>query len=139
MPVRNRITLFFTLLVWGILTLVCASVYYFSYTNRIKDIQTRLANRAITTGRLLSQGGIFDQALIRKIDASTSVAMRDKIVEAYDNSNPRIYWYSDSTAYTIRVDTTVLGKARVSKESIYFKQGARDAIAYYYNDDSACF
>ena len=139
MPVRNRITLLFTLLVVGILTLVCSSVYYFSYTNRIKDIQTRLANRAITTGRLLSQGGIFDQALIRKIDASTSVAMRDKIVEAYDNSNHRIYWYSDSTADTVRVDTTVLGKARASKESIYFKQAARDAIAYYYNDDSSCF
>jgi two-component system sensor histidine kinase ArlS len=66
MPVKIRITLLFTLLVWAILTLVCLSVYYFSYTNRIKDIQTRLANRAITTGRLLSQGGIFDQALIRR-------------------------------------------------------------------------
>jgi len=139
MPVRNRITLLFTLLVVGILTLVCSSVYYFSYTNRIKDIQTRLANRAITTGRLLSQGGIFDQALIRKIDASTSVAMRDKIVEAYDNNDHRIYWYSDSAVDTLRVDTMVLGKARASKESIYFKQGVNDAIAYYYNDDSSCF
>src|SRR5579863_10667012 len=111
MPVKIRITLLFTLLVWAILTLVCGSVYYFSYTNRIKDIQTRLANRAITTGRLLSQGSIFDKALIRKIDASTSVAMRDKVVEAYDNYNHRIYWYSDSTTDTVRVDTTVLGKA----------------------------
>ena len=48
MPVKLRITLLFTLLVVAILTLVCASVYYFSYTNRIKDIQTRLANRAIS-------------------------------------------------------------------------------------------
>ncbi|HWB91584.1 MAG TPA: HAMP domain-containing sensor histidine kinase [Puia sp.] len=139
MPVRNRITLLFTLLVVGILSLVCSSVYYFSYTNRIKDIQTRLANRAITTGRLLSQGGIFDRALIRKIDSSTSVAMRDKIVEAYDSYNHRVYWYSDSTADTMHIDTTVLGKARKSKESVYFKQDAKDAIAYYYNDDSSCF
>ena len=138
MPVRNRITLLFTLLVVGILTLVCTSVYYFSYTNRIKDIQTRLANRAITTGRLLSQGGIFDRALIRKIDSSTSVAMRDKIVEAYDNYNHRIYLYSDS-ADTLHIDTTVLVKARNSKESIYFREAAKDAIAYYYNDDSSCF
>src|ERR1700744_2587904 len=139
MPVRSRITLLFTLLVVGILTLVCSSVYYFSYTNRIKDIQTRLANRAITTGRLLSQGGIFDQALIRKIDASTSVAMKDKIVEAYDNSNHRIYWYADSTVDTMHLDTAILGRARLSKESIYFKQGSKDAIAYYYNDGDACF
>src|SRR5215469_11669432 len=96
MPVKIRITLLFTLLVWAILTLVCVSVYYFSYTNRIKDMQTRLANRAITTGQLLSRTGVFDQALIRKIDSSTGVgAMSDKVVEAYDAADQRIYWYSD--------------------------------------------
>src|SRR5690242_9652029 len=95
MPVKVRITLLFTLLVVGILTLVCASVYYFSYVNRIQDIQSRLINRAITTGRLLSQGGVFDQELIRKIDASTSLAMKDKVVEAYDLSGRMIYRYSD--------------------------------------------
>jgi signal transduction histidine kinase len=139
MPVKIRITLLFTLLVWGILTLVCASVYYFSYTNRIKDIQTRLANRAITTGRLLGQGGVFDQALIRKIDASTSVAMKDKIVEAYDAFDKRIYWYSDNTADTIRTNRAVIDRARVEKSPIYFKQGAKDAIAFYYRDENASF
>jgi signal transduction histidine kinase len=140
MPVKFRITLLFTLLVWGILTLVCASVYYFSYTNRIKDIQTRLANRAITTGRLLSQGGIFDQALIRKIDASTSVAMRDKVVEAYDASDKRIYWYSDSISDTIRTDRHVIDHARSERNaSFYFRTGEKDAIAYYYYDENASF
>ena len=139
MPVRNRITLLFTLLVVGILSLVCSSVYYFSYTNRIKDIQTRLANRAITTGRLLSQGGIFDQALIRKIDASTSVAMKGKVVEAYDAFDKRIYWYSDTIADTIRTDRHVIDQARAEKSPVYFRQGNKDAIAYYYLDENACF
>src|SRR5580692_7085389 len=139
MPVKIRITLLFTLLVWAILTLVCGSVYYFSYTNRIKDIQTRLANRAITTGRLLGQGGIFDQALIRKIDASTSVAMKDKVVEAYDGFDKRIYWYSDAIADTIRTDRAVIDRARAEKSPIYFKQGAKDAIAFYYQDENASF
>src|SRR5579871_5876664 len=120
MPVKIRITLLFTLLVWAILTLVCASVYYFSYTNRIKDIQTRLANRAITTGRLLSQGGVFDQALIRKIDASTSLAMKDKVVEAYDTAGRRIYWYSDSSGDTLQTDRSILDKARKSTDRIYY-------------------
>jgi signal transduction histidine kinase len=139
MPVKIRITLLFTLLVWAILTLVCSSVYYFSYTNRIKDIQTRLANRAITTGRLLSQGGIFDQALIRKIDASTSVAMKDKVVEAYDAFDKRIYWYSDIVADTIRTDRPIIDRARAEKSPVYFRQGDKDAIAYYYLDENACF
>jgi signal transduction histidine kinase len=139
MPVKIRITLLFTLLVWAILTLVCSSVYYFSYTNRIKDIQNRLANRAITTGRLLSQGGIFDQALIRKIDASTSVSMKDKVVEAYDAFDKRIYWYSDTVADTIRTDRHVIDQARAEKSPVYFRQGNKDAIAYYYLDENACF
>jgi signal transduction histidine kinase len=134
MPVRTRITLLFTLLVVGILSLVCASVYYFSYTNRIKDIQTRLANRAITTGRLLSQTTIFDQSLIRQIDASTSLAMKEKTVEAYDKADNRVYRYSDSQEDTLQTNSSILQKARKSKESIYFTQGNRDAIAYYYND-----
>lgn len=139
MPVKIRITLLFTLLVWAILTLVCSSVYYFSYTNRIKDIQSRLANRAITTGRLLSQGGIFDQALIRKIDASTSVAMKDKVVEAYDTFDKRIYWYSDTVTDTIRTDRHVIDQARAEKSPVYFRLGNKDAIAYYYLDENACF
>ena len=139
MPVKIRITFLFTLLVWGILTLVCASVYYFSYTNRIKDIQTRLANRAITTGRLLGQRGVFDQVLIRKIDASTSVAMKEKVVEAYDSFDKRIYWYSENTADTIRTNLDVIDRARIEKSPIYFKQGTKDAIAFYYRDENASF
>ncbi len=137
MPVKIRITLLFTLLVLSILTLVCGSVYYFSYTNRIKDIQTRLINRAITTGRLLGQGGVFDRKLIRKIDASTSVAMKDKVIEAYDSFDKMIYWYSDSPADSIRTDISVIDRVRREKSArIYFTQGSKDAIAYYYTDEN---
>jgi signal transduction histidine kinase len=139
MPVKIRITLLFTLLAWAILTLVCGSVYYFSYTNRITDMQTRLANRAITTGRLLSQGNVFDRSLIRNIDSSTSVAMRDKVVEAYDAADRRIYWYSDNVADTIRTDRVVIDRARAEKSPIYFKEAGKDAIAFYYLDENASF
>ncbi len=135
MPVKIRITVLFTLLVVGILTLVCGSVYYFSYTNRISDIRTRLTNRAITTGRLLSQGGVFDQALIRKIDASTSMAMRDKVVEAYDGVDKKVYSYSDDPADTLLTDRAVIDGARNSGQ-LYFRQGGRDAIALYYKDEA---
>ncbi|HEX9514049.1 MAG TPA: HAMP domain-containing sensor histidine kinase [Puia sp.] len=135
MPVRTRITLLFTLLVLGILTLVCASVYYFSFTNRIRDMQIRLTNRAITTGRLLGQGGLSDQKLIRKIDSSTSVAMKDKVEEAYDSRDQRVYWYSDKPSDSISVSKGVLDKARLG-EKIYFTTRDKDVIAWYYKDDN---
>jgi two-component system sensor histidine kinase ArlS len=139
MPVKIRITLLFTLLAWAILTLVCGSVYYFSYTNRIKDIQTRLANRAITTGRLLSQTGVFDQAQIRKIDSSTAVAMQNKVVEAYDGADRRVYWYSDKPADTIRTNKSVIDRARADKSPIFFSEGPKDAVAFDYSDENASF
>jgi signal transduction histidine kinase len=135
MPVKVRITLYFALLVLGILTLVCASVYYFSYTNRIQDIQVRLTNRAITTGRLLSQTGVFDQKLIRRIDASTSLAMKDKVVEAYDLTGRMIYRYSDDPADSIPVDSVALARAR-QRGNTYFVRGNKDVVAYYFKGDS---
>jgi len=135
MPVKIRITLLFTLLVVGILTLVCGSVYYFSYTNRIADIRTRLTNRAITTGRLLSQGGVFDQALLRKIDASTSMAMQDKVMEAYDGADRKVYWYSDGPEDTLSVVKEVIERVRKASDGVlYFTQGRRDAVGVDYKD-----
>ncbi|HEY4207711.1 MAG TPA: HAMP domain-containing sensor histidine kinase [Puia sp.] len=133
MPVKVRITLLFSLLVLGILTLVCASVYYFSYTNRIQDVQLRLKNRAITTGRLLSQSGVFDQKLIRRIDEATSLAMKDKVVEAYDRGGRMIYRYCDNPSDSILVDSETLVRAR-QRGNIYFVRGNKDAVAYYYKD-----
>ena len=118
MPVKVRITLLFSLLVLGILTLVCASVYYFSYTNRIQDIQLRLTNRAITTGRLLSQTGVFDQKLIRRIDESTSLAMKDKVVEAYDLRGRMIYRYCDNPSDSILVDSEALVRAQIGRAHV---------------------
>ncbi len=140
MPVKIRITLLFTLLVVGILSLVCGSAYYFSYTNRIKDIQTRLTNRAITTGRLLSQGGIVDQAFIRKIDASTSVAMKEKVVQVYDEQGRRIYWSTDYATDTPHIDRAILVQARQEKTPpYYFTLNDKDAIAYTYKDEHVSY
>jgi signal transduction histidine kinase len=140
MRVKVRIAILFTLLVVTILTLVCGSVYYFSYANRIKDIRIRLTNRAITTGRLLSLNGTFDPALVRKIDSSTSLAMKDKVIEAYDTADHRIYWYSDIEADTLTTDRSIIHKAeRSPDDGIYFTQGKKDAVAYYYHDTDNSF
>lgn len=138
MPVKYRITILFSLLVFVILALVCGSVYYFSYENRIKDIKTRLANRAITTGRLLSQTGVFDLNLIRRIDASTTVSLKSKVVEAYDYLNNKIYWYSDNPRDTISVTTDIFDEAR-KNGTRYFTVKDKDAVAYHYTGQQNSF
>ena len=133
MPVKYRITGLFTLLVLVILGMVCISVYYFSYINRIKDIQTRLTNRGTTTGRLLSQTGVFDLKLIQRIDASTTVALKNKIVEAFDLSNHKIYRYSDQEKDTIPEPVEMMEEARKFGKG-YAMIGNKDVVVLHYTD-----
>ena len=133
MPVKYRITGLFTMLVLVILGMVCISVYYFSYFNRIKDIKRRLTNRAITTGRLLSQTGVFDLKLIQRIDASTTVALKNKIVEAFDLSNNKIYRYSDLETEAISVPAAITDEARKDGNS-YVMIDDRDVVVLHYTD-----
>lgn len=136
MPVRVRITLIFSLLVFIILAIVCSGIYYFSYQTRINNIKSRLVNRAITTARLLSQREIFDRELIKRIDSSTTLSYKNKTVQAYNYQNKRIYLYSDNPSDTLRIDLKKLDNARVSG-SVYYTEGIKEVIAYHYTDNNS--
>lgn len=135
MPVRLRITFVFTLLVFVLLSLVCAAVYYVSYNNRLANVQTRLINRAITTARLLKQSEVFDRELIQRIDAATTISLKDKTVQAYDYRNKRVYRYSDIPNDTLHVDEKTLDEARI-KEKVFFEQDGKEAVALHYTDST---
>ena len=136
MPVRLRITFVFALLVFIILSIVCSGIYYFSYTSRVDAIERRLSNRAITTARLLSQREIFDKALIQRIDSFTTIALKNKAVQGYDQQNRKIYNYSDIQGDTIAITHEILLKARTSG-SYYFKKNGKEAVAYHYTNNNA--
>jgi len=129
MPVRIRITLLFTLIVFLLLSLLCVSVYYFSYSNRIENVKIKLLNRALTTASLLNQSETFDQTLIKKIDASTALSMKNKTVQAYNYFNTLIYTYPDTPADTIHIDSSVLEVARKRRE-FFFKTGKKEVLAW---------
>jgi len=131
MSVRIRITILFASIVLVILVLVCGSIYYFSYSNRLNTIRTRLGNWALTTGGLLGQSAVFDQRLVTRIDASTVLSMKDKTVQAYDATGNRIYKYSDDPSDSIHVDGSILRESRSGGE-IYFTVGRREGIARRY-------
>src|SRR5579871_3251661 len=133
MSVRIKITLLFALIVLIILMLVCGSVYYFSYTSRLNNIKVRLTNWAITTGKLLSQSGVFDQQLVSKIDASTTLAMKNKTVHAYDFMNRRKYIYSDDVSDTTLFNNSLLNKGSAGHD-VYFTFGNREGIVHHFSD-----
>lgn len=130
MPVRLRITLLFTLVVFMILGIVCISIYYFSASSRMANIKTRLTNRAITTARLLRQSEMFDTELMHSIDSLTTLSMKNKSVLAFDRNNNMIYRYSDPGSVIPVIDMNLLKQAR-EKQSVYFTTGIREAVAYH--------
>lgn len=130
MSIRLRITSLFTLLVFVILGLVCTTVYYISSANRINNFKTRLTNSAITTANLLSQS-VFNAQIIQRINAATTVTLRDKTIQVYDRNNHMIYRYSDNVNDTIPVAAAILAEAR-EKQNIYFITGNKEAVAHLY-------
>jgi len=135
MPVRLRITLLFTALVFVILSLVCGIIYYVSYTSRINNITLRLTNRAVTTARLLSQVELFGPSLVQRIDAATTLSLKNKSVQAFDYKNNPIYTYSDDPGDTLVIDKKTLDEARI-KGRQYLEMGDKEVVAYHYADNN---
>lgn len=133
MPIRSRITFLFAFLAFVILSLVCGGIYYFTYQSRINVVKTRLANRAITTARLLSQREFFDENMVERIDSSTTIAFRKKAIQAYDYQNKLIYDYKSDPNDSFHVNEKVLDETRV-KGRVYFVSGDKEAVAYHYTD-----
>lgn len=131
MPVRFRITLLFSALALVILSLVCGVIYYFSYQARINSLKSRLTNRAITTARLLNQREIFDRDLVERIDSATTISLKQKAVQAYDNDNNLVYRYSDQANDLLPIPAATLAKAR-EQGSQFFDVLGREAVAHPY-------
>jgi len=136
MPVRLLITVLFTLIVFIILGIVGVFIFYFSQRSRSETIKARLANRAITTARLLSKSEIFDKDEVQRIDSLTTIALKDKSVQAYNSSDKPVYHYSDKANDTIPVSPETLRKARHASNGYYFIQNNKEVVAYYYTDSS---
>ncbi len=136
MGVKFKITLFFTVLVIFILGLVSVFVYYYFANSRAASISSRLTNRAITIGRLLSQREIFSNELIIRIDSSTSFVMKKNVIEAYDSNNQLIYAYSSMLKDSLRPAKEILDVAR-EKGILVYNQGEKEAVAYAYKDNGS--
>jgi signal transduction histidine kinase len=117
-----------------ILGIVCLAIYYFSASSRLAAIKTRLTNRAITTARLLRQSELFDPRIVHRIDSLTTIALKNKAVQAYNSNNKIIYNYSDDGSQKLSVDDELLKRAR-ENEIVYFARGNREVVAYHNPND----
>lgn len=135
MPVRIKITLLFTMIMFLLLSLLCGVIYYFSYTTRLENIKTHLTNRASTTANMLRQPHIFDKKLMNKIDSTIVRSIKNKSIQAYNIHNESIYVYSDNSNDTIKINNKILDEARANGIN-FFTVDKKEAMAYYDNNNS---
>jgi signal transduction histidine kinase len=130
MAIKLKITLLFTLIIFLLLALLCGAIYYFSNNSRSENIKTQLVSRAMTTANMLRQPGLFNEALMNKIDAVMVRPIKNKSIQAYNGNNEKIYFYCDAPEDTITIEDEHLNEAR-EKKIAFFTFGAKDVVAYY--------
>ncbi len=134
MPVRIKITLLFSAIVFCILGLIYTSIYFFAANSRANYIQTRLTNMAITTGNFLSREETFSREIINKIDSLTTISFTRKTAQVYDQSNKKIYSFNDNDEDTLFFSPDEIIKTRTQKIK-YSEKDKRDVVFYHYTDD----
>ncbi|RYZ22193.1 MAG: HAMP domain-containing histidine kinase [Chitinophagaceae bacterium] len=133
MPIRIRITLLFSFLVFLILGLMCSGIYYSSYEARIRAIQNRLAIRALNTARLLSRSEVFNAQLVLQIDSLRTLTYKSNVVQAYNSRLEKVYSFTDRPGDSVAVEPGLLQQA-IAKGQVNFISGNKEAVAYYYHD-----
>ncbi|RYY90256.1 MAG: HAMP domain-containing histidine kinase [Chitinophagaceae bacterium] len=133
MPIRLRITLLYSAIVFVILGLVCGGTYYLSQESRLRLINSRLVNRAVNTARLLSRDEVFNRSMVLQIDSLSRLTYSNKIVVAYSTSYERVYSYSDRPGDSLTISRSVLQRA-LNGTTVFFTSGKKEGVALRYQD-----
>jgi signal transduction histidine kinase len=96
-------------------------------------MKTRLTNRAITFGRLLSSSAVFSNADVKRIDSLTALSYINRSIQAYDYRNIKIYEYHTKPNEVLSIDPKILDDARLNG-LIFFRIDQKEAVAYHYTD-----
>lgn len=129
--IKTRLTIQFTVIVAGILTLFSIIIYYFSATYREWEFYTRLENKAYNTARLLINVKEIDNKLLKIIDKNTINALYDEKVVIYNFKDSLIYSSIDDDSLSI--SKTQIDKVRLNKE-IRFNNLQNEVIGILYTD-----
>lgn len=97
MKIRYRLTLYFTVIVAGILLAFSVSIYIFYLQHRDNDFQIRLRNKAINTVSLLNTEP-FDIKLLKIIDHTSVTNMDELAIIVLDSAGNFLYSNRDNTA-----------------------------------------
>ncbi len=122
--IKTRLSIQFTLLVFGILMVFSLLVYYFSYDSQLSKFRQNLFDRAQNTAILLINVQEVDSTLLKKIYQTTKSLEEEEIV--LNDSK-------DRTLYSDKIENLKTISWSQSKHLIspyYFSIGKKDGVFY---------
>ena len=131
MNIRFKITLLFTLLVMGILSLVSYSVYYFTEQNRVAVFRQRLYAGANNRANLFALLGDNKFDVLQKMDSNSTVLMTQRALLIYENDTKPVYEFYGSQAKHFTASSQRIAEVK-AKKTIYEKTGDADLIGIYH-------
>ena len=131
MNIRFKITLLFTLLVMGILSLISYSVYYFTEQSREAIFKQRLQAGANNRANLFALLGDNKLDVLQKMDSSSLVLMAQRALIIYADDSLPAYAFYGTGAKPFIPNQQQLNEVRASKIH-YFKKGDIDVAGIYH-------
>jgi len=131
MNIRFKITLLFTLVVTGILSLICYSIFYFSELGREDSFKIRLKGSAVNRAR---QFVVFGNK-VHSLDSTSVGIIAKRFYEIYNYKGENLYeFYSPSMPHA-KVDPGVLEDIK-NRSEYFFKVDDISACGITYRDAS---
>ena len=124
MNIKTRLSVQFTLSVFGILMVFCMLVYYFSYSSQLSTFRQNLLVRAQNTAILLINVQEVDSTLLKKIYLTTKSLEEEEIV-LNDSGNKTLY--SDKIQDLKNISSS---RSSHSANPEYFSIGKKDGVLY---------
>ncbi len=124
MEIKIKLSVQFTLIVFGLLLFFASLVYYFSATSQLKKFRDNLFDRAKNTAILLINVEEVDSVLLKKIHQSTISWQNEEIV--LTDSLMKVL-YSNKPDY---LSETVLKQNIPQSDISYFTIAEKDGVCY---------
>ncbi|MBC7903555.1 MAG: HAMP domain-containing histidine kinase [Gemmatimonadaceae bacterium] len=134
MNIRFKITLLFTILVTGILSLLSYSIYYFSERNRQDSFKKRLKGAAESRARMYSLMG----SVLRTVDSSSSGIIPKRFVAIYNVDGQPLYEFFAPGMIRIPIDSATIEEIHGAGEKVY-SAGEFVVAGIFYKDASQPF
>lgn len=134
MKIKDRLSLYFTLISTTMLLAVLCTIYFTFLKFLEADFFTRLTDRTMVTAKLYLEADEISRDALNKVRHQYLEKLNGEVIRVYDSKNKATF-IGDSAQYWTSVTIDKVRKAG----KIQFKDGQKQVVGIYYKDNQGDF